>query len=643
VSPEEIRQLLAQARAAREKGFSLEQVNARIVELTNGEHTGMASLAVIADEEKPITTRDIVRSEVHGATFGFGDELRGLAAAAVPGGQGYAEARDDWREAQNEFRRQHPYAAFGSEMVGGLLVPVGGGAKLAQGLARPGAGLLARMGAGAVAGGAVGAGAGALVGAGESEADPLREPGRLARDVAIGTGIGLGVGGVTGGVLPAVGAAAGKTSRFARELIAPEAAAKAEARRTLRRTLEASGLTPREVEARLIELGPEGVIADVDPVLAREARAASNQAPSLGRTGGPVDEIASRAESRGDRLAASLRRAAGIGESYDDAYKAAEAARKRISTEHYQPLEGRYPAVDDPEIARLMQEPGIANILKRVAPEVYNGNRQPSFMELQEVRMILEDLWKGAKGRYPNRANTYRTLHNEFRDAMEEAMPGFAEAQKAYRAASERLRSFKSGYDMWNKPAREQANALAELSPEAQEAFRIGLLTRWEEALLTREGGGAAAGRLMAAGDEMKAQLLQLFGGEEGLANFLATRDIEGSFAVTNNWLRGNSTTAMQLSDALESAPMSRSALLNKVWNALFSPGEARRMQAEQVGRTLLGRDIGALEAAQRGPLYRTISGAAQGAPAGGGATAARVGARSGFQLFRPEDAAGGY
>jgi hypothetical protein len=608
-------------------------VNARIKELTGGQYIGMAALAAEVEKEpEPMTTGDLVMGGIEGMTFGRAGELAGLAAAVVPGGEDFAGARELVEEDLSRFKEEHPIAGYGSEIYGGLAMPVGGGAKLATSMMRPGMGLLGRMGAAAVAGGGTGLLAGALQGGGMSEPMPWEDPGQYARDVAAGGAIGGGLGAAVGGVLPAIGAGAGKAGRFARELIGPEGAARSEAGRTLRRTLEAAGLTPDEVAAELERLGPHATIADVDPVLAREARAASNQAPSLGRSGGPVEGIAARQEARGDRMARAMREAAGISETYDDAYKASEAAVDAVRKQHYQPLEQMYTAVDDAGVARMLNDPGISPFVRRVAKEVYDGKRLPNFRELQEIRGYVEDAFLSAKraGRV-NRSGTYRQYLNDLTDAMEDAMPGYRAANAAYRDAQSTLKSFKRGYDMWNKPAREQASAIAELKPDAQEAFRIGLLTRWEEALTTREGGGAAAGRLMAAGDEVKAQLLQLFGGEDGLNMFLRTRDIEGAFAVTSNWLRGNSTTAMQLSDALESAPMSRSALLNRVWNALFSPGEARRLQAEQVGGLLMSRDVDRLrDAAQQGLLYRGATQGARGAPGGIGLMGSRVAGRQG-------------
>ena len=70
-----------------------------------------------------------VRGMAQGATFGFADELRGLGAAIMPGGEGgmgfdaYKAAQQRSQAGVARFRREHPVQAGLSEVAGGLLVP----------------------------------------------------------------------------------------------------------------------------------------------------------------------------------------------------------------------------------------------------------------------------------------------------------------------------------------------------------------------------------------------------------------------------------------------------------------------------------------------------------------------------------------
>jgi hypothetical protein len=98
-----------------------------------------------------------LRMLFQGATLRFGDEAIGAAAAAVPGGKGYREARDDSRERVEALRNATPGMAAVMEGVGGLLLPGGVATKAATKLG--GVAGTALLGAeGGVIGGLFGAG-----------------------------------------------------------------------------------------------------------------------------------------------------------------------------------------------------------------------------------------------------------------------------------------------------------------------------------------------------------------------------------------------------------------------------------------------------------------------------------------------------
>jgi hypothetical protein len=163
-----------------------------------------------------------------GATFNFGDEIRGVQNAAglpnwVPGGvdamvglaklgyeylsggdeaaKKYREGRDDFRGMVKTAEEQHPVATTVGNVGGALLTaPIGGAA--AQG-----AGLAARTGRAIVTGGAIGG----LSGAGEGEGIEDR-----ATRALTGGLIGGGVGGVAA---PIVGGAVSAVSSVARPVV----------------------------------------------------------------------------------------------------------------------------------------------------------------------------------------------------------------------------------------------------------------------------------------------------------------------------------------------------------------------------------------------------------------------------------------
>ena len=141
-----------------------------------------------------------------GATFGFGDELYGLAGAvpALWGKEGLSDAyrrnRDIARIRLAEEEASNPKSFHSGEFAGGFAVPLPG-----LGLAK-GASLAARLGMGAAKGGAMGA----LFGLGSSNADLTKGEGLGAlKDMGAGSLFGAGV----GAALPLAGSALASTGR----------------------------------------------------------------------------------------------------------------------------------------------------------------------------------------------------------------------------------------------------------------------------------------------------------------------------------------------------------------------------------------------------------------------------------------------
>jgi len=132
------------------------------------------------ERKQPTQLGAFGRGIAQGATFGFSDEIVGLAESLFTD-KSYEQARDESRAANLLAQEAFPKTMLAGELAGGLASVV-----------LPG-GVIAR-GAGMVA---TGAASGALAGLGYSEADTAKG---TAKDVAIGTAFGLGAGLVGKGV-----------------------------------------------------------------------------------------------------------------------------------------------------------------------------------------------------------------------------------------------------------------------------------------------------------------------------------------------------------------------------------------------------------------------------------------------------------
>lgn len=487
-----------------------------------------------------------------------------------------------------------------AEIAGGVALPFSMGAKMAGKIAPAGSSVMRRALAGMVGGGVSGGIGGAGYGFGDADGTLLE---RLAAATQQGR-VGAGVGAALGGGLPVAGAALSGSGRFVGESVAPARMAAREASRRVRGLTDDIGLTADDATRRMTVLGPDAVAADIDPALAREARNAVNQAPSLVRRGGPVENIIARRSNRGERMARAMREFAGITEDMTTGQRAAEAAVERVSNDMYKPLERAHPVVTGPNVGRMMENPRIRSTFERIRREAREaaglegvGDDPPSFKELQEVFWELDDraTVSGREGA-TNAARNTRILRDEFVDALSEDVPGFREANTAYRNASARLAAYMDGYKKWTLSASEINAALDDLpTEEARDAFRVGLLQRWEEGLQLKEGSTGTVTSLLYAGPERQARLRALFGPNGNIDGFLDRMGLEGTFRITEDALRANSSTAEQLSDMAQSAPVTKNEFLNRIYDALFSPGESRRMQAEAVGNTLLSSDISEL------------------------------------------------
>jgi hypothetical protein len=210
VDPQELltkaRQKIAEARKA---GFSDQDIDAYL----------KAEIGIGLAEASDPGAMDYLRAALQGASAGFSDEIAGAGAALIPGGKGYTEARDEIRENLAGARAVAPKSMIASEIGGGAVSALAGGAALRA------AGALPKMvGAGAKMLGAAKAGAisGGLAGVGYSDKEDLAG---VAQDAGVGAGLGAGLG-VAG---TGAGALLGRAGRVLKDRLAPGAVVRREA------------------------------------------------------------------------------------------------------------------------------------------------------------------------------------------------------------------------------------------------------------------------------------------------------------------------------------------------------------------------------------------------------------------------------
>jgi hypothetical protein len=676
--------LLQQAQAALERGASIEDVNARLQMVSQGEFRTLSELqsrvaptgpgaAQTEPGEDPGSRnpalRDFFRSMWQGATLGAAPEIagmipRGMGTGAGPGmGPGgrplppppqeqlQAQEREA-REDINRIREERPGMSFAGEMLGGAAIPGMGAAGTTRAMLARGFGpIMSGAAGGAVGGGLGGSLFGGLEGLPNHE-DPGAPP-------TIGGRVG---GAALGGVLGApLGAAFGAGAATLGRILSPaRARAQDEARRAYTRALREAGIPEHEIPARLAALGPEAVPGDLSRSLAQETRAAMDQATSLANA--PRDRIRTRAAARGDRMVADLREAAGLPRRDPTLFDkvAMEAESEAISRGWYQPLEEALGELVTPNVdavmAQLSELPGqVGRTISQAARDFLPEGRVRTLRDLQDLRAHLRNNEiPAAQQAGRNRdAGLLQDAVQELTDAMQADVPGLDAADRTWSTMMRRREAYQEGLKMAEKPLDEFRNAFRRTEgPEAQEAFRQGVLDAFERKLSDEVGGigtGSLGTKLEALTPKMRQRLELLLTSDPELARMVQMSNREGRYATLWQEVSGGSPTAGR-ENRIETQ-MPTASLRNKLGEltaqVIGGTQEERRMAAEILGRILLGEGE---EAATRALANLNLRSAVLGGLGGAAGTAGTMPLTRGFpqgmspedQQIRPDPAGGG-
>lgn len=446
MNPDEIRELLKQAQEALRAGAPKDAVFGRIAEITGGQHQTTADLAQAAVRTKPDVGTVEAVGEVAGQelTFGISDEIAGAAAAVreepvsalrtLVGGLVGGGGPIDFVKAARAEAERAPEAAeravaaaeagagrarerltasreelgtagtLGAQALGIAPTLLVGGGPAARFIQRGGNVLLRGGRAGLVSGGA-GAAEGGIFGLTTAEGDVGERLPAAAKGAATGGLLGTALGGLGGA---AVGLARG-AGRFGRKVLPTP---QGELRRSAVAFSEQLGRTPGQFRRELSELGREvpGVrptLADLDDDLRKIAQEAVREAPFTRAQGGVVRQVIARAD--------------------DEAFS---KAKRRI----FQPLEERVDRVPDADLIEFLKSGDMAPFTREVSQDLIGQtSRPPSFRELQSIRNKLEREIR-RRGDDPAVFDEIKPLKDTLDELMEDAVPGFAEANRRFRS-----------------------------------------------------------------------------------------------------------------------------------------------------------------------------------------------------------------
>lgn len=440
-----------------------------------------------------------IREMGQGATFGFADELKAALNATRRRLTGDA---GDWSSAYDEelakdrgrlhaFQEEHPLAAAGGNIAGGVVTPAMGAVGAAKSL----------VGAGLKAGGA-GMAAGALSGFGSAEGGA----GNRATGAALG--------GAAGGVLGAGAGMAIKGAGGLAGLVPLGGGAKRQGQALLRNAMENDNLPPAELADRIRRANAAGVegltIGDVATVgdamssgqvqgLAADAlnHPSRLQGPYRGqietRQAGKMT-IKGPVGDQGTAVQMDVRKAAGL--QRQRAYATAQqlkadrkAAADRLFTQAR--------AVDlsgNPEVHAVWQQvidtdaaEGAMNSARKVWANKHGRapfplDQRPADVPPMEVLQMFKEgldgevrkLWKAGDNEVAKSAGAIR---DNFRDTLKKANPVYGEALKQYAGDTALEEALEKGQNFKKMPVDEMLDTLKNMTDGEAEQFRIGAVT----------------------------------------------------------------------------------------------------------------------------------------------------------------------
>lgn len=669
-APDSPMAMRTQGALAPKPAITVEEMERQIVAYENYKRAEQARM----EQARPGTLGGIARGALQGLTFGFGDEI--VARVRSLGAQTYAEAVQGERDAIAIFREEHPWKAFGSEILGGLVVPVGGAirasgtvaratrlASSARAVGRANASIrLARAATqGALYGGAYGAGSG--------EGGVLERLEAGVKAAPLGAVLGAGIPIIASGVgklgrVTGVSQLAGRVSTQAKNFVL--------------RAIDDAGLTPQQLRDRIVAAGDDtSMLADLmgEPGLKLAGGADTFNTPGAAKLSAFAQERvvgSDRIAGHGEKLISGIRGAARI--DPEDITKTVEEliADRAARVKPFYKVVDEFGELQRPELTgaglqSLLQRPGLRRAYDeavKIAAE--EGVTLPTADKVQSITLKMADYIKkgiddvlylsrrspldaGGLGTSRERAmKQTRSLFLELvdgevalREGVDASLGSYRRARNLFEGPTKLIEALEDGQRLWQRKDLDTAIAeFGRLSQGEQEMFRRGSIDGLRSRL---EEIGDSRDKLKGLFDSTadRRRLWVATGDAAGAKQFEKTiREVMEQVEVRNA-VRGVSATAERTQMGSEIGNHAVAALTAVVANPLkagaavvgFVGGKLTRansranaiselLSAGADGRTQLLRVLDDLISTQqgrarRGVGYRTASGVIAGQYAG--------------------------
>lgn len=544
---------LADARAKHPEEFSKlspGDLDAYIKEETQGKY-GLHDLT-------DVSPRNLGRSAFEGLTFNFGDELTGL----------FGGNENEMRLRDALFKKAHPWVDAAANIVGSApLLAVPGLGEGAEGES---------IGAALKAGAKAGALSGALYGAGSGENGAQR----FVRGAT-----GATAGGLLGAAIP--GAIAGVKAAMNPARVAS---------RRLVNAIEASGGVQKLLDelnlARGTGRGDLTMLADLSPQLAREADfAANNSDAALVDAAG---KIRGRQRDQAERLLNDVRDKLGGDPVALKRQQELDDATRDWARQAYGALEQQAPTIDASSIASRLTKPGVADAYThaRLAGDITAGSpldamigklmaanpgvdestlrsaasagilgpaaeqassaRSVTFGDLQQLKRILDDrVTKAYRDGNGELAKSYKTIRDEVKGVLVDAVPDYAKVDAQYAAKKELHKAIDRGIEAWDEEdTRQLSDQIKQMTSDELREFRLAMASELIARLRSAKTNQNMAQRLLHGGAALEDKLRIVFGSPEMFDDFMQRLGVEGNTFGRVRGAIGGSETVRRLASA---------------------------------------------------------------------------------------------
>ena len=495
------------------------------------------------------------RSLAQGATFGFADELESLIKSLA--GQGtYEQNLAALELAKQKYGQKNPKTALATEVAGGLpyaMLPFLGTARYAQ-MAKEAAPLV-RAGITAGSSAVTGALTGALGGAGAANVGE-----RMAGAQAGGT-----FGGIVGGAAPAVtkgiGMAGGKVVDVTSGIPVVQQVGKAvglatgqtvdAANRAKAKLLEAmyrDKVSPADLEKMIAAATKPVGIVDIAGENVKSLADVAQKYPSEARQAAKL-ALEERGAGQSGRIQGDISKYLGV---FTDPfeYTAAIAERQQKMASPLYKSAYDFGVVTDPKVLKYLELPQFKTATKK-AQELLAAEGRDIDMSMPTVE-VLDQIKRGLDvlifneikdGKLSQLGNIYKNKKNEFLSQLDQSVPDYGKARKAYAGEAELLDATKLGQDFYKQTASEANRTFAALSPSEQEAYKVGALDAVKTKIQTAKDTADIRKRIFGSPEERN-RVASLFPDDATFKQFEKDMMTESMMRKTQEKILGNSATA---------------------------------------------------------------------------------------------------